>query len=76
MTPKSVKLKIQEKNVTTSFGLNMTLFQENMNKMVSEQYSERTRRAMAQMSEKEMNFDLIEVIICLCSRFAVNSLGA
>ena len=36
-------------------------FQEDMNKQVSNEYSEQTRRAMAQMSEKEMNFDLIEV---------------
>lgn len=33
-----------------------------MNTKVSTQYSEQTRMAMAQMSEKEMNFELIEVI--------------
>ncbi|XP_022094915.1 ATP-dependent RNA helicase A-like isoform X2 [Acanthaster planci] len=38
-------------------------FSENLNKQVSTQYSERTRNAMAQMSEKEMNFDLIEALL-------------
>ena len=39
--------------------------QEDMNKQISADYSEQTRRAMAQMSEKEMNFDLIEVNIMI-----------
>ena len=32
-----------------------------MNKKVSGDYSEQTKRALMQMNEKEMNFDLIEV---------------
>ncbi|KAJ8028636.1 ATP-dependent RNA helicase A protein [Holothuria leucospilota] len=35
----------------------------NMNTKVSSQYSEQTRMAMAQMSEKEMNFELIENLL-------------
>ncbi|PIK44367.1 putative ATP-dependent RNA helicase A [Apostichopus japonicus] len=35
----------------------------NMNTKVSNQYSEQTRMAMSQMSEKEMNFELIEGLL-------------
>ncbi|XP_041477751.1 ATP-dependent RNA helicase A-like isoform X2 [Lytechinus variegatus] len=37
--------------------------EENMNKTISNEYSEQTRRALMQMSEKEMNFDLIENLL-------------
>ena len=36
--------------------------QENCNLLVSNDYSEKTRRAMAQLSEKEHSFELVEVI--------------
>lgn len=35
--------------------------QENCNLLVSTEYNEKTRRAMALMSEKEHSFELIEV---------------
>ncbi|XP_072177785.1 ATP-dependent RNA helicase A protein-like [Diadema setosum] len=37
--------------------------EENMNKVVSGEYSEQTKRALMQMSEKEMNFELIESLL-------------
>lgn len=37
--------------------------EENMNMRVSEDYPVQTRNAMASLSEKEINFELIEVIL-------------
>ena len=41
---------------------------ENMNKLVSDAYSEKTRNRVASLSEKEISFELVEVwfIIRLC----------
>jgi len=36
--------------------------QENCNVLVSSDYSEKTRRAMAMLSEKEHSFELFEVV--------------
>lgn len=35
--------------------------QENCNKVVSSEYSESTKQAMAMLNEKELSFELIEV---------------
>ena len=39
----------------------MYLLQDNLNLVISNDYSEQTKRAMAMMSEKETSFELIEV---------------
>ena len=43
-----------------------------MNLVVSEQYSMETKRAMAELSEKEMSFELIEMLIDYCSSLEVH----
>ena len=39
----------------------MYLLQDNLNLVISNDYSEQAKRAMAMMSEKETSFELIEV---------------
>ena len=37
--------------------------QDNCNQLISNEYSEKTRRSMAMLSEKEHSFELFEVIV-------------
>ena len=39
------------------------MFQENLNLKVGEKYSFQTRQAMAQLSEREMSFELVEGLL-------------
>ena len=41
----------------------LVFFQENCNKLVSDEYTEETKRAMAMLNEKELSFELIEVSV-------------
>ena len=39
------------------------IWQENLNLQVADQYSFQTRQAMAQLSEREMSFELVEALL-------------
>lgn len=56
--PTDMRKKRKEKEESELVGEDQ---EENLNKIVSDQYSIETRNALAQLSEKEVSFELIEV---------------
>ena len=54
---------VQEANLVKLLSENRLILQENLNLQVADKYSFQTRQAMAQLSEREMSFELVEVLL-------------